>query len=130
MLDLGMRSIIRFAVVFALVSVAALVAITVFEVEFGTTDYWSLHGMALLIGLALLPRLTLLVSSIATGGILWWLGWIFAPRILIALFATVAYFKVNPVLVVIAWLIALGGESTEKHYWWRRRIPTPDGKSD
>jgi len=91
------------------------VAIDVFDVEFGTTSYWTHHGTWLLIGLALLPRLTLLLSSIATGGVLWWLGWLFAPRILIASLATVAYFKVNPVLVVIAWLVALGGETTEKY---------------
>jgi len=123
-----MRWLIRFLVVFVLVSVASLVAIDVFDVEFGTADYWTQHGTWLLIGLALLPRLTLLLSSIATGGVLWWLGWVFAPRILIAFLATVAYFKVNPTLVVIAWLVALGGESTEKYYVkrgaTRRREPT------
>ncbi len=31
-----------------------------------------------------------------------------------AFLATIAYWKTNPVLVIIAWLVALGGESSEK----------------
>lgn len=115
-----MRLLVRFLVVFTLVGVASLVAVRAFGVEFGTANYWDVHGVGLLLGLALLPRLSLLVSSIATGGILWWLGWIFAPRILVALLATISYYEANPILVVIAWLIALGGESSEK-CWLRRQ---------
>ena len=88
--------------------------------SFSTVNYWKVHGLGLLVGLAIFPRLTLLFSSIASGGLLWWIGWVFAPRILVAVLATVAYFKTNPILVVIAWLIAIGGESTEK-YCIRRR---------
>ena len=51
---------------------------------------------------------------------MWWLGWLVAPRILVAILATISYFEANPVLVVIAWLVALGGESSEKS-WVRRR---------
>lgn len=38
----------------------------------------------------------------------------FCPRILAATLATVAYFQTNPVLVVMSWLVALGGEVFEK----------------
>ena len=114
MLPSGVRTILRFLLVFALVGFASMVAVSVFGIEYGTSNYWDFHGAGLLIGLALLPRLTLLLSSIATGGVVWWLGWIFAPRILVATLATVAYFEANPILVVIAWLIALGGECGEK----------------
>ena len=48
------------------------------------------------------------------GGWLWWLGWVFAPRITVAVLATLYYLDTNPVLVVFAWIWALGGESTEK----------------
>ncbi len=119
-LVLAMRLLIRFAVVFALVGVASLVLMQVFGADFGTANYWDAHGLGLLLGLALLPRLTLLLSSIATGGLLWWLGWLVAPRMLVATLATVSYFETNPALVVIAWLIALSGESSEK-CWLRRR---------
>lgn len=115
-----MRLLVRFLVVFALVGVASLVAVQSFGVEFGTSNYWDAHGIGLLIGLALLPRLTLLLSSIATGGLLWWVAWFGAPRMLISVLATITYFESNPTLVVIAWLIALGGESSEKCWLGRR----------
>jgi hypothetical protein len=115
-----MRLLLRFLVVFALVGIASLVAVQAFGIEFGSANYWDAHGLLLLVGLAILPRITLLVSSIATGGLLWWLGWLVAPRILIATLATISYFEANPLLVVITWLIALGGESSEK-CWVRRR---------
>jgi len=115
-----MRLLVRFLIVFALVGLASMVAIRAFGVDFGTSNYWGAHGLSLLVGLALLPRLTLLLSSVATGGLLWWMGWLITPRILVAILATISYFEANPTLVVIAWLIALGGESTEK-YWVRRR---------
>ena len=117
-----MRWVIRFLVLFVLVALASAIAISVFDVEFGTADYWSHHGVGLLIGLAVFPRLTLLLSSIATGGVLWWLGWLFAPRILVAILATVSYFETNPILVVLAWLCALGGETTEKNLVHKRTI--------
>ncbi len=83
-------------------------------------NYWHEHGFFLLIFLAFFPRLTLLFSSIPFGGIFWWLGFIFCPRYLVALLATVNYWHRNPILVTFAWLIAIGGESTEKYYIRRR----------
>jgi hypothetical protein len=97
-----------------------VVATQVLGIEFGSSNYWDAHGLLLLVGLALLPRLTLLLSSIATGGLLWWAGWLVAPRVLVATLATISYFETNPLLVVVAWLVALGGESSEK-CWLRRR---------
>lgn len=117
-----MRWLIRFFALFIMIALASAVAMALFGVEFGTVDYWSLHGIGLLIGLAVFPRLTLLLSSIATGGMFWWLGWLFAPRILVAILATVAYFETNPTLVVLAWLCALGGETTEKHFVRRTAV--------
>ena len=81
---------------------------------FGTTDYWDVHGFFFLIFIATFPRLTLLFSSVASGGFFWWLGWLFAPRILVAILATLAYGNTNPILVTFAWLFAIGGESAEK----------------
>ncbi len=120
MLASVMRLLARFLVVFALVGLASLVAIQTFGIDFGSSSYWDAHGLLLLVGLALLPRLTLLLSSIATGGLLWWAGWLVAPRVLIASLATISYFESNPLLVVVAWLIALGGESSEKCWMGRR----------
>ncbi|MBY0416336.1 MAG: hypothetical protein K2Q18_19330, partial [Bdellovibrionales bacterium] len=99
------------------------------NVEFGRVDYFDKHGWIFLFSVALFPRLTLLVSgllvgSIAFGGIFWWLGFFFAPRILVALLATISFWNTNPVLVIISWLIALGGESSEK-FVITNRMRTP-----
>lgn len=84
------------------------------QTEFGHVNYWDKHGIFFLIFITLFPRLTLLFSSVATGGFFWWLGFLFVPRILVASLATVSYFHTNPVLVIISWLVALGGETAEK----------------
>jgi hypothetical protein len=120
MLAFVMRLLARFLVVFALVGLGSVVAIQALGIEFGSSSYWDAHGLLLLVGLALLPRLTLLLSSIATGGLLWWAGWLVAPRVLVATLATISYFETNPLLVVVAWLVALGGESSEKCWLGRR----------
>lgn len=75
-------------------------------------DFWTNHGELFLICLALFPRLTLLFSNIISGGLLWWLGWIFAPHLLVAILA-IPYFDSNPVLVIIAWFIAFSGTGSE-----------------
>jgi len=86
----------------------------VMNTEFGRVDFFQKHSVFFLIFITFFPRLTLLFSSVATGGFIWWLGFIFCPRILIASLATVSYFHTNPILVIISWIIALGGETMEK----------------
>ena len=94
-----------------------------FGIEFGTVSYWKDHGVFFLIFLTLFPRLTLLISSVASGGILWWLAWFLTPRFLVAWLATVAYWQTNPMLVALSWLIAIGGESSEKTVVINRGAP-------
>lgn len=77
-------------------------------------DFWEMHGIGFLIVMFFFPRLTLLFSSVLSGGILWWLGFIFAPRLLVAILATSAYWNTNTILVIMTWIWALVGESTEK----------------
>lgn len=102
-----------FAVFFVLL-VATNLMMDLFKMDFGTVNYWDKHGVFFLFFIAIFPRLTLLFSSVAFGGFLWWLGFFFCPRILVASLATVTYFHTNPVLVTLSWLIALGGEVFEK----------------
>lgn len=101
-----------------LIFLAALAATSVLfggiEVEYGTTNFFQNRGIIFLICITLVPRLTLLFSSVAFGGILWWLGFFFMPRLLVAVLATVAYLKTNPFLVGVAWFVALTGEILEK----------------
>jgi hypothetical protein len=71
-------------------------------------DFFAHHGIIFLLLLVVFPRLTLLFSSVASGGLLWWLGWVFTPHLLVA-FLALPYWDTNPVLVFIAWVVALSG---------------------
>lgn len=100
------------------------------DLDFGKIDFFAKHSWFFLFAIALFPRLTLLVSgllvgSIEFGGLVWWLGFFFAPRILVAVLATISYWHTNQVLVILAWLIALGGESSEKFVISRRMKSAP-----
>jgi hypothetical protein len=75
-------------------------------------NYFASHGYLALVLLALFPRLTLLFGAFATGGVLWWLGWVFAPHFLVAVLA-IPYWHTNPVLVIVAWVVALAGTGGE-----------------
>jgi hypothetical protein len=109
-----MTTLLRGIAIFFLLIVATSVMSDIFKMEFGNINFWHKHGVFFLIFITFFPRLTLLFSSVAFGGFFWWLGFFFLPRILIASLATVSYFKTNPVLVTVSWLVALGGEVFEK----------------
>ena len=85
-----------------------------FEFQFGTIDFFTKHNILFLIFISFFPRLTLLFSSVSFGGFFWWLGFLFMPRLLVAVLATIAYGKTNPVLVAISWVVAISGEVMEK----------------
>lgn len=106
--------LLRGVAVFCVLLVATTILVDTTQMQFGTVNYWDKRGVFFLIFITIFPRLTLLFSSVAFGGFLWWLGFFFCPRILVASLATVAYFHTNPVLVSISWVIALGGEVMEK----------------
>ncbi|MEK6555620.1 MAG: hypothetical protein AABZ31_10295, partial [Bdellovibrionota bacterium] len=80
-----------------------------------TANFWDHHGVFFLIFITLFPRLTLFFSSVAFGGVFWWIGFIFAPRFLVAILATINYMQSNPILVAISWIVAISGESSEKY---------------
>jgi hypothetical protein len=100
--------------IFCVLVVATTVMMDTMQTDFGRVDFFYKHGFFFLIFITLFPRLTLLFSSVVSGGFLWWLGFIFCPRILVASLATVSYFHTNPVLVTLSWIVALGGETMEK----------------
>jgi hypothetical protein len=77
-------------------------------------DFWEVHGVLFILFMFFFPRLTLLFSSVAFGGFLWWLGWVIAPRLLVAILATTSYWETNTILVVLTWFWAIGGEGAEK----------------
>ena len=81
-------------------------------------NFWTNHTIIFLIGLVLFPRFTLLFSG-ASNSILFWLGWFFLPRITVAVLATIFYSSTNPILVILSWVFAFGGESAEKKYGYK-----------
>ena len=85
-----------------------------YPIPFQNSNFWDYHGMIFLVFITMFPRLTLLFSSVPFGGVLWWLGFFFAPRILVAILATIHFWLQNPILVIISWVVALSGETGEK----------------
>lgn len=101
-----------------------------------TVDFWAVHGILFCLACAFFPRITLAVLSLGMSILpvtaLGILGWFFIPRILIAGIGTYYYWDTNPIVCILAWLIALSGESTEKNevkyrigtsnfYAWKRK---------
>ncbi len=115
-----MKTFVRFLVAIVAITGAVALSTGFLGIEFGYADYWERHGLLFLLCLAVFPRLTLLLGGMWTGGLLWWVGWLFAPRLLVAVLATLAYWHNNPFLVIVSWLVALGGESSEKYVMVKR----------
>lgn len=110
-----MKLFLRVLIVFLVITGVTSILVNQFSVTLGETNYWDYRGIFFLFFITTFPRLTLLFSSVPFGGLFWWLGFFFAPRILVAVLATLAYWEQNPVLVTVSWLIALGGETSEKY---------------
>lgn len=70
------------------------------------------HGIWFLVGLALFPRITLLFFAATPFGWLAWLGWLIAPHFLVAVLS-LAFWNSHPLLVVIAWIMAIVGTGGE-----------------
>ena len=67
----------------------------------------------------------MLLATTAGGGLFYWLGWLIAPRLTVAIIATSCFWDTNTLLVMMTWFWALGGESTEKKMVVRRARPEP-----
>ncbi len=83
-------------------------------------DFWDHYGWVALVCLTFFPRLTLLLGAFVSGGVWWWLGWVFAPHLLVAILA-IPFWDSNPMLVVMAWLMAFSGSSGEASAAGRRK---------
>ncbi len=81
--------------------------------------YNLLYGIITLVGLSFFPRFSmLLLTSISFSSMspLFYLGWIFTPHLTVSILATDWYWNTDYHLVIISWIIALGGENIEKKY--------------
>lgn len=115
-----MTTALRLIAIFLVLTLATTIMTDLFQAEFGDINYWQKRGVFFLFFVTLFPRITLLLSSVVSGGILWWLAFFICPRFLVAILATAAYWNSNPVLVTISWFVAIFGELAEK---WRLTSP-------
>lgn len=76
-------------------------------------NFWDYHGVLFLLGVTFFPRITTLFFSSVSFGLLGILGWIFAPHLLVAVYATTFYWQSNPLLCIISWFVAIGGTGGE-----------------
>ncbi|MDF1752170.1 MAG: hypothetical protein P1U89_05255 [Verrucomicrobiales bacterium] len=77
-------------------------------------NFWDHHSWLFVVAMFFFPRLTMLFATSFGSGFLYWIGWLFAPRLTVAIIATMLYSDTNIILVVLSWFWALGGESAEK----------------
>ena len=77
-------------------------------------NFWDMHGLLFLAGLTFFPRLTVLLFSHVTGGLLFWIFFLIFPRIVIPILAAYHYWDTNPVLVIVSFIICLSAETGEK----------------
>lgn len=70
------------------------------------------HGVFFLLGLAVFPRITLLLFAATPFGWLAWIGWVIAPHLLVAVLS-LPYWDSHLVLVIIAWVMAFVGTAGE-----------------
>lgn len=85
-------------------------------------------GIFLLFFLAVMPRITtaamIIWGALTSGGVGWWLGWIFLPHVLVAYEACTTYWETNPILCCMAVFVALTGTGTETKVVSRKRRDT------
>ena len=77
-------------------------------------NFWDNHTWLFILTMFFFPRLTMLFATSFGAGFLYWLGWLLAPRLTVAIIATMLYSQTNLVLIVFTWIWALCGETTEK----------------
>lgn len=87
--------------------------------------FWNYHGVGFILAMCFFPRLTMLLCTTVGGGFLYWAGWLFAPRLTVAIIATHCFGQSDTFLVVLTWMWALTGESAEK----KTVIPKSDSGS-
>jgi hypothetical protein len=114
-----MKTLFKILFIFLALTGATTLLFNFTDIQLGHLDFFSKHGWIFLFTITFFPRLTLLVSglifnSIEFGGLIWWASFLFAPRLLVAFMATLAYWNTNKFLVIASWLVAMGGESSEK----------------
>lgn len=70
-------------------------------------DFWTNHGIFFLLLCQIFPRLTIVFGTAYPIGADQIIAWLLFPRFLAAYLATQFYWDTNPVLVMVAWIMAI-----------------------
>lgn len=65
-------------------------------------NFFENHHWFLLVVLAFFPRIALVFFFPIVSHVLWWLGWLVCPHLLVAVLA-LPYYDSNPALVIFSW---------------------------
>ena len=85
-------------------------------------NFWDVHGLLFLLGLVAFPRITVFFFSHVIGGPIFWIFFLIFPRLVIPILAAYHYWGTNPILVILSFLLCLGGETGEKTIVRRRVV--------
>jgi hypothetical protein len=77
-------------------------------------DFFVHHNLWHLLGWVVFPRMMFWFFSVMSGGLFFWIGVLFVPRVMVAFCATYYYWDTNPILCIFSWFYAIGGEGFEK----------------
>lgn len=78
------------------------------------TNFWENHTWVFILAMFFFPRLTMLFATSVGGGCLYWIGFVFAPRLTVAIIGTYLFYHTNGLLLIFTWIWALVGEGVEK----------------
>jgi hypothetical protein len=78
-------------------------------------NFWSVHSLFFCVLMYFFPRFTMLAAT-PWGGLFWWVGLIFAPRVTVAILALLYYGSTNFILCGFVWWWAIRGEIKEKRW--------------
>lgn len=81
-------------------------------------NIWEIHSVWFLLGCTAFPRIALLFFAFTPFGWLAWIGWLFTPHLLVA-FLSLSFWNENPVLVILAWILAFAGTGGEARAAYR-----------
>lgn len=77
-------------------------------------EFWNEHSILFFLGLIFIPRLMLIYfGSIPAFSVQPLLGMLFIPRLFLAWLLTPVYWDVNPTTIVFIWIIAVLGDVIE-----------------
>ncbi len=77
--------------------------------------FWETHSIWFVLAMFFFPRLTMLFATTFGSGVLYWVGWMLAPKLTVAVIAASLYWETDPYLVLFAFIWCLLGSDYDYH---------------